>query len=77
VRRPPVFVHENASLRHVADRMVEEKIGRVPVVGGGSPLRPIGMISRSDLLHAHQKRLHGATRIEKTFSFTRREVTLD
>jgi CBS domain-containing protein len=77
VRRAPVFVYDDATLRHIADRMVEERIGRVPVVGRTLPLRPIGMISRSDLLHAHQRRLHGATRAEKTFSFPRREAPAD
>jgi H+/Cl- antiporter ClcA len=68
VRRAPVCVHEDATLRHIADRMVEEKIGRVPVVDG---TKPIGMISRSDLLHAHQRRLSSATRAEKTFTWSR------
>jgi CBS domain-containing protein len=67
VHRAAVFVYEDATLRQVADRMTEERIGRVPVVTRTPPLRPIGMISRSDLLHAHQKRLTGATRAEKTF----------
>jgi CBS domain-containing protein len=65
--RPAIFVHETATLRQVADRMTQDRIGRVPVVGPSAPLRPIGLISRSDLLHAHQRRLTGATRAEKTF----------
>jgi CBS domain-containing protein len=67
IHRAAVFVFEDATLRQVADRMTAERIGRVPVVSRVPPLRPIGMISRSDLLHAHQKRLTGATRAEKTF----------
>jgi len=67
VRRPAIFVHETATLRQVADRMTQDRIGRVPVVSRTLPLRPIGMISRSDLLVAHQKRITGATRAEKTF----------
>jgi predicted transcriptional regulator len=68
IHRGAVFVYEDATLRQVADRMTQERIGRVPVVSRSPPLRPIGMISRSDLLHAHQKRLTSATRAEKTFS---------
>jgi CIC family chloride channel protein len=68
IHRGAVFVYEDATLRQVADRMTEERIGRVPVVTRTPPLRPIGMVSRSDLLHAHQKRLTNATRAEKTFS---------
>jgi CBS domain-containing protein len=67
VRRPAIFVHETATLREVADRMTQDRIGRMPVVSRTQPDRPIGMISRRDLLHAHQKRLAGATRAEKTF----------
>jgi H+/Cl- antiporter ClcA len=67
IHRAAVFVFEDATLRQVADRMSAERIGRIPVVSRVAPLRPIGMISRSDLLHAHQKRLAGATRAEKTF----------
>ena len=57
VTRPPVYVFEDSTLRHVADRMAEEHIGRVPVVGRSSPQRPLGVISRSDLISAHKKRL--------------------
>jgi H+/Cl- antiporter ClcA/predicted transcriptional regulator len=67
IGRPAIFVHETATLREVADRMTQDGIGRIPVVSHTDPLRPIGMISRRDLLHAHQKRLAGATRAEKTF----------
>jgi CIC family chloride channel protein len=65
--RPPVFVYDDATLRQVADRMTEERIGRIPVVTRSHPMRPVGMISRSDLLSAHQKRIHSATRAERTF----------
>jgi CBS-domain-containing membrane protein len=67
VGRPTIFVHETATLREVADRMTQDGVGRIPVVSRTHPVRPIGMISRRDLLHAHQKRLAGATRAEKTF----------
>ncbi len=67
VQRPAIFVHETATLRQVADRMIQDRVGRVPVVGRSLPLRPIGMISRSDLLDAHQKRITGASHAEKTF----------
>jgi CBS domain-containing protein len=71
VRRAPIFIHEEATLREVADRMVMEKIGRVPVVSRAAPKRPIGMISRSDLLNAHARRLTGERRAEKTFTLGR------
>ena len=45
----------------VADHMVREDIGRLPVVSREDPRKVVGMITRSDLLRAHEKRLaeHG------------------
>jgi len=37
--------------------MVREGVGRLPVVERKAPRRVIGIISRSDLLSAHQRRL--------------------
>jgi hypothetical protein len=39
--------------------MVAKDIGRLPVVARGAPRRVIGMLTRSDLLAAHQRRLAG------------------
>jgi chloride channel protein, CIC family len=61
VRRPPVVVFDDNTLRDAADQMVIEKVGRLPVVKRGDPRRVIGIISRSDLLSAHAPRL-GAER---------------
>jgi chloride channel protein, CIC family len=61
VRRPPVVVFDDNSLRDAADQMVIEKVGRLPVVKRDEPRRVIGIISRSDLLSAHAPRL-GAER---------------
>lgn len=37
VRRPAVVVHEDTSLRHAADQMAWEHIGRLPVVRRAEP----------------------------------------
>ena len=37
--------------------MVQEGVGRLPVVTREEPRKPIGMITRSDLLPAHRQRL--------------------
>ena len=57
VHRAPVAVTEEASLREVADVMVRAAVGRVPVLarGGGAV---VGILTRSDLLAAHARRLH-------------------
>jgi CIC family chloride channel protein len=57
VRRPPVVAYVDNSLREAADHMVAEGIGRLPVVSRREPRRVVGMLTRSDLLAAHQRRL--------------------
>ena len=57
VKRPPAVVFEDSSLREAADHMVQEGVGRLPVVSRSNPRKPIGILTRSDLLAAHQRRL--------------------
>jgi CBS domain-containing protein len=57
IKRSPVVAYEDNSLREAADHMVAEQIGRLPVVERRAPRRVIGMLTRSDLLEAHQQRL--------------------
>jgi H+/Cl- antiporter ClcA len=60
VRRPPVVVFEDNSLREAADHMVAEGVGRLVVVPREGAARPLGILSRSDLLNAHAPRLEAA-----------------
>jgi CBS domain-containing protein len=57
IRRPPVVVFEDSSLRDAADQMTRAGVGRVPVVSRGDGRRLWGMLTRSDLLAAHARRL--------------------
>jgi H+/Cl- antiporter ClcA/CBS domain-containing protein len=57
IQRAPAVVFEDNTLREAADLMVVEKVGRLPVVLRDNPLQITGIISRSDLLHAHHQRL--------------------
>jgi CBS domain-containing protein len=57
LRRPLAVVFEDSSLREVADHMVNEGVGRLPVVSRAAPRVPVGILSRSDLLAAHGRRL--------------------
>jgi H+/Cl- antiporter ClcA/CBS domain-containing protein len=56
LRRPPVVVHDDCSLREAADHMVNHDVGRLPVISreGG---QLVGIITRSDLLKAHRRRI--------------------
>ncbi|HSP13116.1 MAG TPA: chloride channel protein [Thermoanaerobaculia bacterium] len=57
IARPPAVVFLDNSLREAADHMVREEIGRLPVVSRENPRKVVGIITRSDLLKAHEKRL--------------------
>ena len=63
LRRPPVVVYEDSSLRDAADQMVLAKVGRLPVVRRNAPRELVGIVSRSDLLAAHAPRLEAAHRM--------------
>ncbi|WP_266183159.1 chloride channel protein [Dyella humicola] len=60
LRRPPLVVREDHSLRDAADHMVEADVGRLVVVGGEGGQQVVGIITRGDLLAAHARRLREA-----------------
>lgn len=66
VRRAPIMVSEDASLREAADRMVVERVGRLVVVSPTAPERASGIITRSDLIEAHAHRLEEAHHEEQS-----------
>ena len=72
VRRGPVVVYEDSTLRDAADQMVLEKVGRLPVVRRESPRELVGIVSRSDLLAAHAPRLDAAHRARRVRRMRRR-----
>jgi CIC family chloride channel protein len=75
LRRPPAVVFEDSSLREAADHMVREGVGRLPVVRRHAPTQVVGIITRSDLLAAHQRRLDDALRQEQGIGGTRPPVS--
>ena len=72
VTRSLIGIARSASLREAADTMLREGVGRLPVMEGR---RLLGIITRSDLLEAHQPRLIATTRVERTrrVGFAKRE----
>jgi CBS domain-containing protein len=65
IHRPPVSVAGHHSLREAADLMVHTKVGRLPVVTEDG--RVVGILSRSDVIAAHERRLdEGRRRAEAT-----------
>ena len=59
VHRAPAVTHEDNTLREAADHMVRERVGRLPVIARESG-HLVGILSRSDLLVAHERRLTAA-----------------
>ncbi len=66
IHRAPAVVFEDNTLREAADLMVMEKVGRLPVVLRENPLEIVGILTRSDLLHAHESRLEEAHQSDQT-----------
>jgi H+/Cl- antiporter ClcA/CBS domain-containing protein len=71
VKRPPARVFDDCSLRDVADHMVREQVGRLPVVSRSDPSRIIGIVARSDLIAAHARRLAAAEPVRPIVRSTR------
>ncbi|HET9985203.1 MAG TPA: chloride channel protein [Longimicrobiales bacterium] len=59
VKRPPAVAFPDNTLREAADHMVREGVGRLPVIDRETG-RMVGIVSRSDLLSAHEPRLRAA-----------------
>ena len=69
IRRPVAVAFEDSSLREAADHMVQEEVGRLPVVSRAAPHKPIGILTRSDLLAAHRRRLDETHVAEQSLSW--------
>ena len=71
MRPDPPVVFEDFSLRDAADHMVRERVSRLPVVSAEAPRRMLGIITHSDLLAAHERRLQEMHRPERTLEIVR------
>ena len=72
IKRPPVVIPIDATVREAIDRMVTEKVGRLPLVDLASPTQVTGILTRSDVLSIYGKRLHESQRMKRTIDLTRR-----
>ncbi len=75
LRRPPVVVYDDVTLREAADHMVRHDVGRLPVISRTESGKLVGIITRSDLLSAHRRRLrqkHDAAAPTVTLPFLHR-----
>jgi len=66
IKRPPVVISAESTVRQAADHMVRQGVGRLPVVTRADPDHVVGIVTRSDLLAAHATRLDSANRASRT-----------
>ena len=52
LKRPPITVSEEVTLRDAAKKMVKEKVGLLVIVQRGKPGNVVGVISERDILRA-------------------------
>ncbi len=71
LRRRPVVIFPDSSLREAADQMVREDIGCLVVVDRDDPRRVVGILTRRDLLRAHGDRLHAGAVAEQSLAIPR------
>ncbi|MEO7438337.1 MAG: CBS domain-containing protein [Candidatus Binatia bacterium] len=50
-------IYDDCSLRDAADRLATRRIGRLPVVRRDQPTIVVGIVTRSDLVDVHARRL--------------------
>jgi chloride channel protein, CIC family len=62
IHRPPVIVYDDLSLREAADHMLNHDVGQLPVISRRHAGRLVGILTLSDLLKAHRRRLQDLTR---------------
>jgi CBS domain-containing protein len=66
ISRAPVVAHPDHSLRQAADHMVRNRVGRLAIVERADTTRVVGVLTRSDLLSAHRRRLDESHRRKRT-----------
>ena len=71
VHRMPLFVYPDVTLREVANRMVSHDVGRLAVVERAAPGRVVGIITRSDLLSGHRRRLLESVQAQRSIDLKR------
>jgi H+/Cl- antiporter ClcA/CBS domain-containing protein len=66
IKRAPVVIHGDNTLREARDHMIRERVGRLPVVTREAPGTVVGILSRSDLLAAHRRQIEESVVAERT-----------
>jgi CBS domain-containing protein len=56
LRRPPIVVYDDCSVREATEHMLRHDVGRLPVVRRDRSKRLVGILTRSDILAAFSRR---------------------
>jgi H+/Cl- antiporter ClcA/CBS domain-containing protein len=56
VRRTPIVVYDDCSVREAVEHMMRHEVGRLPVMTRSSPSKLVGIITRSDVLTVYSGR---------------------
>jgi len=75
LKRPPVIVYDDSTLRQAADHMVNHDVGRLPVIRRKTN-ELVGIITRSDVLKAHRRRLQENVEDTQSIPLFRRKAVL-
>jgi H+/Cl- antiporter ClcA/CBS domain-containing protein len=73
LRTPPLTVYPDEFLRAAADEMMRHDVGRLVVVDRRAPRKPIGMLTRGDLLRAQRRQLDESLRVAPSLFAPRRK----
>jgi CIC family chloride channel protein len=66
VGKPPAVLFEDNTLREAVDTMVREGARRLPVVAPANPRKLVAILSHSDIMSAHRRRLEEASEAEQS-----------
>ncbi len=72
--RDPITVYPWESCRDAAERMAAARVGRLVVVSPEDPSRPIGVVTRSDLLKARARHLEEESKRERFLAGPRTSI---
>ncbi|MFO1043318.1 MAG: chloride channel protein [Planctomycetaceae bacterium] len=64
IRRPPLFVYDDCTVRQAADHMVNHDVGRLPVIRRSHSGQLVGIVTRSDVLSVFRRRTN-ETRLQR------------
>jgi H+/Cl- antiporter ClcA/CBS domain-containing protein len=66
IKRPPAVIFGDNTLLEARDHMLQERVGRLPVVKREKPNEVVGILSRSDILSSHLREIHESSHTEQT-----------